>query len=89
MSDTEARALIHPQDEHNRELVANVHPGDWANPEPADRYHLVVVGAGTAGLVTAAGAAGLGAGSRRPPRPAVRASHGLRGPAGRTSPGRR
>jgi len=61
MSDTEARALIHPQDEHNRELVANVHPGDWANPEPADRYHLVVVGAGTAGLVTAAGAAGLGA----------------------------
>lgn len=52
---------IRPADEHNRELVANVHPPDWRNPEPADRYHLVVVGAGTAGLVTAAGAAGLGA----------------------------
>jgi pyruvate/2-oxoglutarate dehydrogenase complex dihydrolipoamide dehydrogenase (E3) component len=31
------------------------------NPEPAGRYNLVVLGAGTAGLVTAAGAAGLGA----------------------------
>jgi pyruvate/2-oxoglutarate dehydrogenase complex dihydrolipoamide dehydrogenase (E3) component len=53
--------LIRPWDEANRELVANVHPPGWRNPEPADRYHLVVVGAGTAGLVTAAGAAGLGA----------------------------
>jgi len=55
------RSLVQPEDEHNRTLVANVHPPDWTNPEPADRYHLVVVGAGTAGLVTAAGAAGLGA----------------------------
>lgn len=46
---------------HDRELIANVHPADWVNPEPADRYHLVVVGGGTAGLVSAAGAAGLGA----------------------------
>ncbi len=53
--------LILPRDEHNRTLVANVHPAGWQNPEPAERYHLVVVGAGTAGLVTAAGAAGLGA----------------------------
>ena len=50
-----------PKDEHNAELVANVHPSDWINPEPAPRYNLVVIGAGTAGLVTAAGAAGLGA----------------------------
>jgi pyruvate/2-oxoglutarate dehydrogenase complex dihydrolipoamide dehydrogenase (E3) component len=50
-----------PGDEYNRELVANVHPPDWINPEPAPRYNLVVLGAGTAGLVTAAGAAGLGA----------------------------
>ncbi len=46
---------------NDRELIANVHPADWVNPEPADRYHLVVIGAGTAGLVSAAGAAGLGA----------------------------
>jgi pyruvate/2-oxoglutarate dehydrogenase complex dihydrolipoamide dehydrogenase (E3) component len=50
-----------PGDAHDQELMANVHPPDWVNPEPASRYHLVVVGAGTAGLVTAAGAAGLGA----------------------------
>jgi NADPH-dependent 2,4-dienoyl-CoA reductase/sulfur reductase-like enzyme len=52
---------IDPWDVHNRTLVANVHPEDWTNPEPAGRYNLVVIGAGTAGLVTAAGAAGLGA----------------------------
>ncbi len=50
-----------PDDAHNRALVGNVHPPDWTNPEPAPRYNLVVVGAGTAGLVAAAGAAGLGA----------------------------
>lgn len=53
--------LVVPPDEHNRTLVANVRPPDWRNPEPAGRYNLVVLGAGTAGLVTAAGAAGLGA----------------------------
>ena len=50
-----------PHDVHNEALVSNVHPADWKNPEPASRYNLVVIGAGTAGLVTAAGAAGLGA----------------------------
>ena len=50
-----------PNDEHNATLVSNVHPPDWKNPDPAPRYNLVVIGAGTAGLVTAAGAAGLGA----------------------------
>ncbi len=50
-----------PHDEHNRELLANVHPSGWTNPTPQGRYNLVVLGAGTAGLVTAAGAAGLGA----------------------------
>ncbi|MGM0487012.1 MAG: mercuric reductase [Planctomycetota bacterium] len=50
-----------PDDIHNQKLIDNVHPGDWTNPEPAGRYNLVVIGAGTAGLVAAAGAAGLGA----------------------------
>jgi len=53
--------IIAPWDAHNQQLAANVHPLDWVNPEPAPRYNLVVIGAGTAGLVTAAGAAGLGA----------------------------
>jgi pyruvate/2-oxoglutarate dehydrogenase complex dihydrolipoamide dehydrogenase (E3) component len=52
---------IPPDDEHNRVLVSNVHPEDWQNPEPSGRYNLVVVGAGSAGLITAGLAAGLGA----------------------------
>ncbi len=52
---------LQPWDEHNRRLHANVAPVDWKNPTPAPRYNLVVIGGGTAGLVTAAGAAGLGA----------------------------
>jgi len=55
------KVRVLPEDRHNATLVANVHPGDYRNPEPAPRYNLVVIGAGTAGLVTAAGAAGLGA----------------------------
>lgn len=51
---------ILPEDPYNRELASNVHPPDWVNPEPARVYNMVVIGAGTAGLVTAAGAAGLG-----------------------------
>src|SRR5579875_705102 len=52
---------IRPNDIYNRELLSNVRPSDWTNPEPASRYDLVVIGGGSAGLVTAAGAAGLGA----------------------------
>src|SRR5213596_3460921 len=50
-----------PDDPHDADLRANAHPPAWANPTPAPRYNLVVIGGGTAGLVTAAGAAGLGA----------------------------
>jgi len=53
--------VVAPWDTHNQALVGRVHPRDWVNPKPAGRYNLVVIGAGTAGLVTAAGAAGLGA----------------------------
>lgn len=53
--------LILPDDEYNQALVANVHPADWVNPEPTGRYNIVVIGAGTAGLITAVIAAGLGA----------------------------
>ena len=50
-----------PDDLSNRSLIENVHPPNWTNPTPQGRYNLVVVGGGTAGLVAAAGAAGLGA----------------------------
>ena len=45
----------------NQRLIANVHPPDWQNPKPGGKYNLVVIGGGSAGLVAAIGAAGLGA----------------------------
>ena len=58
---TEIESLLPPDDLFNRQLTANVHPPDWQNPTPDGRYNLVVVGAGTAGLISASVAAGLGA----------------------------
>jgi pyruvate/2-oxoglutarate dehydrogenase complex dihydrolipoamide dehydrogenase (E3) component len=54
-------AALRLDSDHDRALRDNVHPPDWVNPDPAPRYNLVVIGGGTAGLVAAAGAAGLGA----------------------------
>ena len=62
MSDSPPHTLsVSPMDSYNQKLVSNVHPPDWINPEPAKLYNLVVIGGGTAGLVTAVGSASLGA----------------------------
>ncbi|WP_373525145.1 mercuric reductase [Nostoc sp.] len=50
---------VRPMDEYNQKLVSYVHPPNWVNPQPADVYDLVVIGAGTAGLVVAGVAAGI------------------------------
>jgi len=50
-----------PIDAHDEALLDAVRPTSWRNPDPAPRYNLVVLGGGTAGLVSAAVAAGLGA----------------------------
>jgi pyruvate/2-oxoglutarate dehydrogenase complex dihydrolipoamide dehydrogenase (E3) component len=61
--DTDSGTIpLSPMDDYNRTLVENVHPPTWVNPSPQPLYDLVVIGAGTAGLVTAKGAAGLGLG---------------------------
>lgn len=52
---------ILPDDPYDQALVRNVAPPDWVNPTPAGAYNLVAIGGGTAGLVSAAGAALLGA----------------------------
>ena len=52
---------VAPLDEHNIQLLDNVHPKNWIDPDPKDKYNLVVIGAGAGGLITAAGAAGVGA----------------------------
>jgi pyruvate/2-oxoglutarate dehydrogenase complex dihydrolipoamide dehydrogenase (E3) component len=46
---------------HDRELLDNVRPAGWRNPRPRDPYHLLVIGAGPAGLAAARGAAALSA----------------------------
>jgi pyruvate/2-oxoglutarate dehydrogenase complex dihydrolipoamide dehydrogenase (E3) component len=56
-----AESIVTPLDQYNTQLLDNVRPQHWRNPTPDGRYNLVVIGAGSAGLVTAAGAAGLGA----------------------------
>jgi pyruvate/2-oxoglutarate dehydrogenase complex dihydrolipoamide dehydrogenase (E3) component len=53
--------MIEPRDAHNEALLKAVHPPDWTNPTPSGPYSLVVIGAGTAGLVSAAIASSLGA----------------------------
>ncbi|MBJ20567.1 MAG: mercuric reductase [bacterium] len=52
---------MEPADEWNRQLIDNVHPPTWENPVPQGRYNLVVLGAGTGGLITALVASSLGA----------------------------
>jgi hypothetical protein len=47
--------------DYDQRELQNVHPPDWKNPEPIDKYHLVVIGAGPAGLLTALNAAKVGA----------------------------
>lgn len=41
-------------------LMKQVRPDDWTNPKPHDKYNMVVIGAGTGGLVTASAVASLG-----------------------------
>lgn len=64
--DIHAASQIWPMDSHNTQLLNNVHPPEWKDPLPnkgdeASTYDLVVIGAGAGGLVTSAGAAGVGA----------------------------
>ena len=56
-----ASVTVQPADRYNEELVSHVHPSDWNNPEPSGPYNVVVIGAGTAGLISASVAASLGA----------------------------
>ncbi|MCB8968860.1 MAG: mercuric reductase [Chloroflexota bacterium] len=52
---------IAPLDQHNEEWISQAHPPDWQNPTANGRYNLLVIGGGSAGLVCAAGAVGVGA----------------------------
>jgi NADPH-dependent 2,4-dienoyl-CoA reductase/sulfur reductase-like enzyme len=74
-----APQLVMPLDGANTDLLAHVHPPDWRNPDGQGVYDLVVIGGGTAGLVSALGAAGLGARVALIERARRRRSSGRRG----------
>lgn len=59
--DVHVASHVWPLDDHNLELLNQVHPSHWVDPNAQNKYDLVVIGGGPAGLVTAAGAAGVGA----------------------------
>jgi len=48
-------------DAHDQRLLGHVHPRGWVDPRvaPGQRYNLIAIGGGTAGLVSAMGTAGL------------------------------
>lgn len=50
-------------DSFNCEMLDNVRPRKWVDPQmgPNDKYDMLVIGAGAAGLTVAAGSGGLGA----------------------------
>ena len=52
---------ISPLDGANRELLDNVYPKDWQDPEPPEVYDLVAIGAGAGGLVSSKQSARRGA----------------------------
>src|SRR5262245_5374470 len=58
---SEIERLLTLEDPDDRQVVDNCHPPNYVNPTPAGRYNLIAIGGGAAGLVSAAGAGGLGA----------------------------
>ena len=64
--DAHVAGKVWPLDQHNTTLLNNVHPAEWQDPMPnqsdgSSHYDMVVIGGGTAGLITASGSAGVGA----------------------------
>ncbi len=58
MTDTQSFPAGQTDDDRLRQLL---HPHDWPTPQRGRTWQLLVIGGGTAGLVAAAGAAGVGA----------------------------
>lgn len=64
--DAHVASKVWPLDDYNTTLLNNVHPPEWQDPPPnnsdgTSNYDMVVIGGGTAGLISAAGSAGVGA----------------------------
>ena len=59
MAELNTKGPTHDANENER--LDNLRPSDWRNPQPAEQYGLVIIGAGTAGQTAAFTAAALGA----------------------------
>jgi pyruvate/2-oxoglutarate dehydrogenase complex dihydrolipoamide dehydrogenase (E3) component len=53
-------SITTPQDAWEDKRLADLHPTAWANPKPLDRYQLVIIGAGSAGVAAAELAVAMG-----------------------------
>lgn len=60
-ADSRHHSVVSPLDDANQALLDRVRPANWTNPVASGRYDMVVIGAGTGGLICAAVASGLGA----------------------------
>ena len=49
-----------PKDGYEDKRLADVHPQEWVNPKPVDRYALIIIGAGSAGVAAAELAIAMG-----------------------------
>jgi len=64
--DVHVASQVWPMDSYNTTLLDHVHPPEWCDPKASNEdgsstYDLVCIGAGVGGLITASGAAGVGA----------------------------
>jgi pyruvate/2-oxoglutarate dehydrogenase complex dihydrolipoamide dehydrogenase (E3) component len=53
-------SITTPKDAWEDKRLADLHPTAWANPKPAGRYQLVIIGAGSAGVAAAQMAVAMG-----------------------------
>jgi len=65
-NDVHVASHVWPMDSYNTTLLDHVHPPEWRDPtannkDGSSSYDLICIGAGVGGLVSAAGAAGVGA----------------------------
>lgn len=61
IADDEVSHMTLANDPHDRLMIENCHPPGHINPPVKGKYNLIAIGAGSAGLVSAGGAGGLGA----------------------------
>ena len=55
-----SKVSLEPLNQYNKLAMDHVAPSGWVNPDPKDKYDVLVIGGGSGGLVSAIGAKSLG-----------------------------